>query len=207
MTAIGSATAAVVSFGDRTTEDGGHAQQVEHPSADPQAVDDLGLSTASQIEARARPCERAVEEAPALANLFPHGIAPGRPAPRGIAEHDELVRVSDRQHAQEQLSRIEKMAVFAPIPSASDRIAMSDTTRVDLSERTASRRSCMQPPSRLRQPLDGGGARMVSRASIAGRSPSIPRRAFVGCELRCGSDRCARGIFAPRHTLWLVTSY
>ena len=55
------ATAAVVSFGDRSAEDGGHAQQVEHPSADPQAVDDLGLSTARQIEARARPCERAVE--------------------------------------------------------------------------------------------------------------------------------------------------
>jgi hypothetical protein len=81
-----------------------------------------------------------------------------------------------------RLSRIEKMAVFAPIPSASDRIAMSDTTGVDLSERTASRRSCMHPPSRWRQPLDGAGARMVRRASrrcepVAARStPPFPPR-------------------------------
>ena len=38
---------------------------------------------------------------------------------------------------------MEKIAVFAPIPSASERIATADTIGVARSARTAKRRSCI----------------------------------------------------------------
>jgi hypothetical protein len=43
---------------------------------------------------------------------------------------------------RDEHSTIERMAVFAPIPTASDRMARSETTGVDLRERTASRKPC-----------------------------------------------------------------
>ncbi len=42
-----------------------------------------------------------------------------------------------------RLSRIENIAVFAPIPSASDRIATAETTGAALMARKALRISCM----------------------------------------------------------------
>jgi hypothetical protein len=48
-----------------------------------------------------------------------------------------------------RLSRSEKIAVFAPIPSASDKIATAVTTGVAFRARNASRRSCTNPPVRV----------------------------------------------------------
>src|SRR5215218_2302249 len=45
-----------------------------------------------------------------------------------------------------RLLRIEKIAVFAPIPSASDRMAIAVTTGVAFRARKASLRSCMHLP-------------------------------------------------------------
>ena len=46
------------------------------------------------------------------------------------------------------LSSSEKIAVFAPMPSASDRMATADTTGVARNERSASRKSDMASPRR-----------------------------------------------------------
>ena len=48
--------------GERPAEDRGHAEDVEHRPAGPQAVDELALAAHGQIEARARHRERAIEQ-------------------------------------------------------------------------------------------------------------------------------------------------
>src|SRR4051812_6012593 len=49
-----------------------------------------------------------------------------------------------------RLSTREKIAVFAPMPSASERMATAVTIGVARRERTARRRSCTAPPVRLK---------------------------------------------------------
>src|SRR5262249_15055292 len=75
---VRSAAASIVSFPERAPENRRYAEHVEEPPARPDAVDEFRLSALREIEARARPGERAGEAPLAIAKRFPHRIGPGR---------------------------------------------------------------------------------------------------------------------------------
>ena len=102
------------------------------------------------LKRRGRPGSRAAEQRLALADLFPDRIRPGA-----------LFFLHDAAQAAAAAGpgaigaagccKIENIAVFAPIPSARDRMATAETIGVARSARKASRRSGMKLPRRLNE--------------------------------------------------------
>ena len=149
--AIRSAAARVVGWRERAAEHRRHAERVEHAAARPEAVHELRLAAGREVEPlvapRERPSNRSRRDRICSQIGFVHDR---RPVPLLITVPSVIsASCCGALTGSARSSRLltsEKIAVLAPMPSASDSAATRETTGVARSARTARRRSCTGPP-------------------------------------------------------------
>ena len=127
------AAAPIVGGGQRASDECRHAEPFEEVAAHPESLRVARLAAGREVERRRVPGERVGEHLLPIAHQFPQRVREaGTPARKltgaaadrvGDPDLDELVGALTGSVRMRTASRSWKMAVFAPTPSASDRIA------------------------------------------------------------------------------------
>ena len=142
----GAAARPIVVFGERAAEQRAHPKRLEKRSGRPDAVDELRFSAGCQVERGSNSIRPPSRRVPAAAGSPPRR---GMLHPLGfrLAALDSSTSRPGSGTGSVRSRRLltsEKIAVLAPMPSASDSMATIDTTGVARRDLSASVRSVMR---------------------------------------------------------------